>query len=922
MTPIKHRARFELLEDRLLLAFDPTGLEQELLEHVNRMRMDPQGELNVLFTSIDPLVSPDASVNTAIDYWNDPTSAEIQSEWPSLAPTHPVAWHEALHDAALAHTELMLQHDEQSHRFPEEPNLGDRITAAGYENWSHAAENIFGYAESVFHGHSGFAVDWGVPDRAHRATIMDSANQEIGISILPQNDPGKELGPLVVTQDFGSRRDFDDPYLLGAVFEDLNEDTRYNAGEGLGDVNIEVVGPPGTFTTTTMSAGGYQLTVPSGTYTVTASGGGLSRPVVETDVVIGSVSAKLDFQPSEVLDDFGDAPAQLGYPTLFEAGGAYHEAVAGYYLGAGVDEEADGQPNATATGDDVADSDDEDGVTFDSAFVLGATASITVDASATGKLDAWIDFNADGDWSDSGERVFSGESLVVGDNDLGVFVPVDAALGTTFARFRFSSAGVASFTGGAADGEVEDYALEIQYPTEIQNGTLTVPGTGGDDTLEFTPDDNVYTVVLNGQVRQYPAADVDTVLFDGGLGNDTATVTGTAGDETAELWPGTGGFAGAGLTVDVTDTETITIHGGGGTDVATFFNSPGKDEFSGWGGSAGLTGPGVVNSAYDFLRIYAYGNPGEGDVAKLYDAATDDYYVVTPSYGGLYADGCEVHTRYFREVYGYANQDGFDTAKFYDSPHDDVFTSTADACEMSNTSYLRRAELFESVQAYATAGGNDVAHMHDGPGTDWFVATGVDGIMVRPQYLHRTKWFEEVYAWGEGDGYNYARLYDTANDDSFNATPQLATLSGQRVEGGTYFNQVQNFGAVHAYAWAGGHDVADLYGSPGADVYYGSPVEGSMTDNATYWNRAKYFEQINAHAVGQGDTALLFDSALADLLEAEGNWARLSNDTLGFARYVADFAHLKVTGSSNPGDTKRESAVDYWLEIEGVWQDE
>ena len=45
---------------------------------------------------------------------------------------------------------------------------------------------------------------------------------------------------------------------------------------------------------------------------------------------------------------------------------------------------------------------------------IESTASITVEASATGKLDAWIDFNRDGDWDDAGEQIASAADVSAG----------------------------------------------------------------------------------------------------------------------------------------------------------------------------------------------------------------------------------------------------------------------------------------------------------------------------------------------------------------------------------------------------------------------------------------------------------------------------------------------------------------------------
>ena len=104
--------------------------------------------------------------------------------------------------------------------------------------------------------------------------------------------------------------------------------------------------------------------------------------------------------------DWGDAPtaAQSGfansYPTLLADDGARHGAsLGGLRLGSSMDAEINGQPNALASGDGA----DENGVTLPPALVLNDNAEITVNASASGVLNAWVDYNRDGDWADGGE---------------------------------------------------------------------------------------------------------------------------------------------------------------------------------------------------------------------------------------------------------------------------------------------------------------------------------------------------------------------------------------------------------------------------------------------------------------------------------------------------------------------------------------
>ncbi|MHC4517612.1 MAG: LamG domain-containing protein [Planctomycetota bacterium] len=159
--------------------------------------------------------------------------------------------------------------------------------------------------------------------------------------------------------------------------------------------------------------------------------------------------------------DFGDAPDRP-YPTRHISDGARHRIDPRVYLGRSVDPEADGQPDATATGDDNDGNDDEDGVVFVSALAPGAKATVQVTASTIGTLNAWIDFNNDGDWDDASEHIFTDEPLNAGANTLTFDVPTWAVPTVTFSRWRFSKTRGLDFTGLAPDGEVEDHMVTIE----------------------------------------------------------------------------------------------------------------------------------------------------------------------------------------------------------------------------------------------------------------------------------------------------------------------------------------------------------------------------------------------------------------------------------------------------------------------------
>lgn len=161
--------------------------------------------------------------------------------------------------------------------------------------------------------------------------------------------------------------------------------------------------------------------------------------------------------------DFGDAP-DPSYPTLLASDGARHM-LGGNFLGMQIDTEVDAGAIPFANGDDLNNFDDEDGVVFSNWLVAGQNATLVINASLPGFLDAWIDFQGNGNWVDGGDQIFSAFILNGGSNTLSIPVPPNAASGVySYARFRYSSFGGLTTTGMAIDGEVEDYYLYLGIP--------------------------------------------------------------------------------------------------------------------------------------------------------------------------------------------------------------------------------------------------------------------------------------------------------------------------------------------------------------------------------------------------------------------------------------------------------------------------
>ena len=251
---------------------NPSAKEQYMLELINRMRTNPDAEYNLLINSTNE------DIQSALSFFKVDLT-QLRSQWDNLQPAQPVAWSNQLHDSAVTHTQLMIDNDEQSHNFPKEASLGDRISNTGYD-FTKVAENIYAYGSSVFEAHGAFAIDWGLDINGiqnppgHRNAIMSDNYREVGIGILPEDELGTDVGSLLTTQHFANSQQLattDTSWLLGTAFRDLDNDDFYSIGEGLSDITVEISGiSNSSFSTSiqTLQHGGYQTLLSPGEYQV------------------------------------------------------------------------------------------------------------------------------------------------------------------------------------------------------------------------------------------------------------------------------------------------------------------------------------------------------------------------------------------------------------------------------------------------------------------------------------------------------------------------------------------------------------------------------------------------------------------------------------------------------------------------------
>jgi uncharacterized repeat protein (TIGR01451 family) len=253
--------------------------------------------------------------------------------------------------------------------------------------------------------------------------------------------------------------------------------------------------------------------------------------------------------------DLGDAPDS--YCTLAASSGALHEIIPGLKLGANIDDEVDGQPDATAALDGT----DEDGVNIP-ALTDGQALTLSVNATNTtakaGTLVCWIDYNGDGKFATDGTE--SGAVAVPAGTNAAALdvvmpqVPATATAdtnGSSYARCRLSTDTLTASNpnGVATDGEVEDYKVSFVAKPQFDLALTKKPKAGQAATVK-AGDTVIYTIEVLNQGTVDAQAIVITDYIPTGMTVDPTDTKWTVNGATASTTIATLA-AGATTTVDI-----------------------------------------------------------------------------------------------------------------------------------------------------------------------------------------------------------------------------------------------------------------------------------------------------------------------------------------------------------------------------------
>ena len=277
---------------------------------------------------------------------------------------------------------------------------------------------------------------------------------------------------------------------------------------------------------------------------------------------------------------------------------------------------------------------------------------------------------------------------------------------------------------------------------------------------------------------------------------------------------------------------------------------------TGTSSSAALTIANVVNTSGTAIEVF-----GTDGVDHFEFEPTGSYRIAI--------NGVDYHfdnSQY--ETIVFTGGAGNDTATLSGGPDTEIGRFFPDHGTFGENSFLVTVNEVTAITAYG-GGGLDEVYMYDSPGNDEFVSRKYYGKLSGEEFAIET--FDFMYNYGyattQDGGTDIAYMEDTATADKFKFDwPNPGQFFGKMYGGGTYYNRAKYFEQIYA-TMTGGKDTVRLFGSDGDETFYGQRDESRLT-GAGFDVTVTGYNTLTAYAMKGNDIAYVEDSDENDTTRA------------------------------------------------------
>ncbi len=432
-------------------------------------------------------------------------------------------------------------------------------------------------------------------------------------------------------------------------------------------------------------------------------------------------------------------------------------------------------------------------------------------------------------------------------------------------------------------GANTDIDIQLTNMVSVNESTVSVMGTAGDDTFSFTAG-ATHELMVNGVGYSFSGAVIRDIDLDAGTGTDDLSIAGTSANETVRMYYATTTVTASAYSFSANGFDNISMHSGGGQhDRAYLYDTGGDEHYSGWHDAVYFTGNGFSRQLQNFDYTIAYSTAGN-DTAEFYDTSGNDTYVAFENRAVMYGNGFMHDVHRFASTTASATL-GFDMAIFHDGAGDELYHAESLYSRRTGDGFSNEANGFNYSIAYSGQG-DDLATMSDSDAYDIVSRLTSERTVMYSSgtYYNDLRNFSNTQVTST-DGIDRAVFNGESEVESFQAWSDRAEFSGNGAS-------IATSGFSYRVAFAGGgNDVADFHDSTGNDTYVGFHNRAVMYGTG-YYSDAFGFATTRAYSTSGIDKAIFHDSSGDDVFWSTGKLAWMSGT--GYRNEAHEFSSTRA----------------------------